>query len=118
MRNLIPLTLAVLCVMAAPALAQDGAKPDLGGLLEKAQQLMQKIDEVVKPLLKQAEEALHEVMGIVQEWMTEIDPSEMFGEFDAQEWIERMREMFQSIPGAPGDEEDEDFLSVPIPLTV
>ena len=47
MRRLIPMTVAALCAFATPALAQDDDQPDLDRLIEKTQELMQRMDGLV-----------------------------------------------------------------------
>jgi len=117
MRKLIPMTVVALCAFAAPAMAQDGGRPDLDRLNERFEKLTKKLDEIIQPLLKKIEETLDRLVREFESWMEDVNPDEMFGEFDLQQWIEKLREM---VPGLPGMEEeddgDEEFLAPAPPL--
>lgn len=120
MRKLIPMTVAALCLLAAPALAQDEKGPDLDKLLEKAQKLAQRVEELVQPLLKKVEDTVDALLKELNKWMEDLDPGELFGEFDMKQWMDQLRDMFKNLPGLGGgdDDDDHDFVSLPAALPI
>ncbi|MBI2933243.1 MAG: hypothetical protein HYY16_16480 [Planctomycetes bacterium] len=122
MHKLAWMTFGAACLFAAPAFAQeDEEQPDANRLMERAQQLVERVQELVEPLLEKVEETVRQIMDEIHAWMEEMDPGEMFGEYDMEQWMEELRRMFENMPGAPGfeeDEEDEEFILAPSPLPV
>jgi hypothetical protein len=114
MLKIIPMAIVAFCAFAAPAFAQDEAPPGMGDLMDRAERFMKRVEELVQPLIEKLQETLSQVMSEFQEWMGEMNPGELFGEFDGEQWMEQLRRMLENMPGFGGEEEDEDedFLKV------
>lgn len=114
MSKWIPLTVVVFCALGAPVLAQDETPPGMDEFMDRAERFMQRVEELVQPLLEKLRETLSELASEFQEWMGEMNPGDLFGEFDGEQWIEQLKRMFENLPGMDeeDDDEDEEFLSL------
>ncbi len=109
MKKLIPMVFVALCAVSAPAFAQDPEGPDVGKLMEKAQKLMEKLDEIVRPLLDKLQEVVQSISEELNRWIEDLNPGEMFGEFDMNRWAEELQRMFRGMQGPPEDDDERDF---------
>jgi Skp family chaperone for outer membrane proteins len=102
MAKLVPLTLVALCLFAAPALAQDSDVPDMDRWAQQADKFMRKVEELIQPLMKQIEDTLRAITHELENMLEEMDPNDMFGEFDFEQWADELRRMFEGLqPRAP-----------------
>lgn len=104
----LPLTTVALIFLAAPAFAQDDdGGSDLDRVLQGVERLVEKVKEKLEPLIEKIEETLRGLVATFEEWIAELDPGQMFGEFDPQQWLEELRRMMEGM--GPGGEDNEEY---------